>query len=357
MRAARFHSARDIRIEDIPAPDEPGPGEVLIEPAWTGICGTDLHEYLVGPIVTPAEPHPLTGAQLPQILGHEFSATIVAVGEGVSLQPGDRVAAMPLISCGRCRPCVRGDNHLCVRMACTGLSYAWGALAELAIVPAYQLNRIPDALSLEQGALIEPTAVAVYAVERARMQAGADVLITGAGPIGALSLLAAFALGAGRVFVSEPNPHRARQARELGATAVWNPSADDVVDAVNDVTDGDGIDCALECSGSGPGLNLCFDAVRAGGVVVQAGLHTSKPAVDPMQWCLKDLTIEATWAYPVTSWPRIAQLIARGALPAERVVTRRTSLERVVPDGFDALVDPSGHEMKVLVSPSGGVPR
>lgn len=354
MKAARFHAAKDIRIEDVPPPGEPGPGEVLVEPAWTGICGTDLHEYLAGPIVTPAQPHALTGATLPQILGHEFSATVVAAGDGVLLTAGDRVAAMPLVSCGRCRPCVRGDRHLCVRMACTGLSADWGALAEQAIVPAYQLSRIPESLSLEQGALIEPAAVAVYAVERARLEAGADVLITGAGPIGALSLMAALALGAGRVFVSEPNAHRAEHARDLGATAVWNPMADDVPEAVRDVTDGDGVDRAVECSGTGAGLNLCVDAVRAGGVVVQAGLHTANPSVDPMQWCLKDLTIEATWAYPVTSWPRIAALIARGVLPVERVVTRRTGLDSVVRDGFDVLVDPAGTELKVLVNPQVG---
>jgi len=234
-------------------------------------------------------------------------------------------------------------------MACTGLSAAWGALAERAVVPAYQLSRIPDALSMEQGALIEPTAVAVYAVERARLDAGSDVLVAGAGPIGALSLLAALALGAGRVFVSEPNENRARRARELGATAVWDPTGEDVAAAVRDATDGDGVDRAIECSGTGPGLNLCVDAVRAGGVVVQAGLHTATPSVDPMQWCLKDLSIEATWAYPVTSWPRVAALIARGVLPAERVVTRRTGLDDVVRDGFDALVDPAGTELKVLV--------
>ena len=350
MRAARFHGARDIRVEDVAAPGEPGPGEVLVQPAWTGICGTDLHEYLGGPIVTPSEPHPLTGAVLPQILGHEFSGTVVAVGNGSSLRPGDRVAAMPLISCGRCSPCLRGDRHLCVRMACTGLSYAWGALAELAIVPAYQLTPIPDSLTLEQGALIEPTAVAVYAVERARIEAGADVLITGAGPIGALCVLAALALGAGRVFVSEPNSNRADHARDLGAAQVWDPASDDVAAVAKDATEGNGVDRAIECSGTGAGFNLCVDAVRAGGVVVQAGLHTANPAVDPMQWCLKDLSIEATWAYPVTAWPRIARLIARGALPAERVVTRRADLESVVADGFDALIDPSGTQMKVLVS-------
>jgi (R,R)-butanediol dehydrogenase/meso-butanediol dehydrogenase/diacetyl reductase len=351
VKAARVHAARDIRVEDVAPPGDPGPGEVLVEPAWTGICGTDLHEYLAGPIVTPAEPHPPTGVTLPQILGHEFSATVLAAGDGVDLSAGDRVAAMPLISCGECRPCARGDRHLCVRMACTGLSAAWGALAEQAVVPSYQLSRIPDSLTMEQGALIEPAAVAVYAVERARLEAGADVLITGAGPIGALSILAALALGAGRVFVSEPNANRAEHARNLGATAVWDPSTDDVPEAVREATEGGGVDRALECSGTGPGLNLCVQAVRAGGVVVQAGLHTAHPSVDPMLWCLKDLTIEATWAYPVTSWPRIAALIARGVLPVERVVTRRAGLDDVVRDGFDALVDPKGVEMKVLVSP------
>lgn len=350
MKAARFHGARDIRVEDVPEPGHPGPGEVLIKPAWTGICGTDLHEYLAGPIVTPASPHPLTGATLPQILGHEFSATVVAVGERVALEPGDRVAAMPLISCGQCRPCLRGDRHLCVRMACTGLSYAWGALAELALVPGYQLTRLPDELTLEQGALIEPAAVAVYAVERARVQAGADILVTGAGPIGALTILSARALGAGRVFVSEPNPNRATHAQNLGASAVFDPTAEDVASALRDETAGDGVDRAIECSGTGAGLNLCIDALRAGGVVVQTGLHTAKPSVDPMQWCLKDLTIEATWAYPVDVWPRIARLIARGGLPVERVVTRRAGLENIVAEGFDALVDPSGQEMKVLIS-------
>ncbi len=353
MKAVRFHAAHDIRVEDVPEPGDPGPGEVLVEPAWSGICGTDLHEYLYGPIVTPAHPHALTGATLPQILGHEFSATVVTPGEGVPLAPGDRVAAMPLISCGTCRPCVRGNRHLCVRMACTGLSYAWGALAEREIVPAYQLTRIPDELSLEQGALIEPAAVAMYAVERGRIEPGSDVLITGSGPIGALAVLCALAVGAGRVFVSEPNPNRAEKARELGATAVWDPSTDDVADVVRDSSGGNGVDCAIEASGTGPGLNLCAEALAPGGVVVQVGLHTKNPPVDPMLWCLKDLSIEATWAYPVTAWPRIAQLIARGALPVERIVTTKAGLDAVVTNGFDALVDPAGNEMKVLAGPRG----
>ena len=125
MRAVRFHAARDIRVEDVPEPGEPQSHEVLIRPRTCGICGTDLHEFVAGPIVTPTEPHPLTGAQNPQILGHEFSADVVATGQAVtSVRPGDRVAVMPLAYCGQCFYCVRGLNHLCERMGCVGLSWA-----------------------------------------------------------------------------------------------------------------------------------------------------------------------------------------------------------------------------------------
>ena len=133
MRALRFHAAGDLRIENVLEPGPPGPTQVTVAPRWCGICGTDLHEYTSGPIVTPAEPHPLTGAELPQILGHEFSAEVVAVGSTVTrVAVGDRVSVMPLIYCGRCDYCRRGLQHLCVTMACTGLSADWGGISELA---------------------------------------------------------------------------------------------------------------------------------------------------------------------------------------------------------------------------------
>ena len=215
MRAVRYHAARDIRVEEIPEPSGLGHGELLVRPRFCGICGTDLHEYVAGPIVTPSEPHPLTGAQNPQILGHEFSADVLEVGEGVeNAQPGDRVAIMPLAFCGYCYFCVRGLNHLCVRMGCVGLSWAWGGLGELAIVNDYQVAVIPDALSYEQGALIEPAAVAEYGVQRGGVRAGDSVLVTGGGPIGALAVLAVQAVGAGAVYLSEPNPVRAKGATD-----------------------------------------------------------------------------------------------------------------------------------------------
>jgi len=167
MRALRFHAAHDLRIEEVAEPPAPGPGEVVVRVVTCGICGTDLHEYMAGPIVTPVEPHPLNGAQNPQILGHEFAGDVVATGPGVTrVGEGDRVAIMPLAYCGHCAYCQRGLQHLCATMACVGLSHAWGGMAELATVAEYQIVRLPEGVTHAQGALIEPTAVAAYGVER-----------------------------------------------------------------------------------------------------------------------------------------------------------------------------------------------
>src|SRR2546422_7642321 len=148
MRALRFHAARDLRIDEVPEPSALGRTQVVVAPRWTGICGTDLHEYVAGPIVTPVEPHPLTGAQNPQILGHEFAGDVVAIGSGVTqVAVGDRVAIMPLAYCGTCAYCRRGLQHLCATMACVGLSHAWGGMAELATVAEYQVVRLPEGVT------------------------------------------------------------------------------------------------------------------------------------------------------------------------------------------------------------------
>src|ERR1700722_9874970 len=198
MRAARFYSARDIRIDEVPEPDQDlGARDVVVKPRWCGICGTDLHEYMAGPIIIPVEPAPTTGGRA-QIMGHEFSGEVLAVGSEVShLGPGDRISVMPLAYCGECYYCRRGLNNLCPRMACVGLMTPWGGFAEVAVVQDYQAWPLPESVSYEQGAVIEPAAAAAYGVERGQVRAGDTVLVTGGGPIGALAVLAAFAAGAG----------------------------------------------------------------------------------------------------------------------------------------------------------------
>ncbi|QNE45808.1 2,3-butanediol dehydrogenase [Glaciihabitans sp. INWT7] len=350
MRAAVFHGAHDIRIEQVDAPTGAGPGEVLLRPFWCGICGTDLHEYAAGPIVIPTHPHPLTGASAPQILGHEFSAEVLEIGAGVTnVSVGQRVSVMPIISCGRCYFCRRGLNHLCVDMGCVGLSFAWGGIAELALVPASQVYALPDALSEIQGALVEPTAVAAYGVDTAGVRPGDTVLITGAGPIGALASIYANSIGA-RVFVSEVNPVRAALARSLDVGEVLDPSAMDVVGYLRDATAGIGVDAVVECSGNERALQTGFGAVRSAGTITQTGLHTRPASIDPMQVSLREITYNGTWCYPLTDWPRVIDLIARKGLPVERVVTAEIAVADLVEKGFDTLLDPSGNEVKVLVN-------
>lgn len=354
MRAVRFYGAKDIRVEDVAEPSRDlAPDDVLIAPFVTGICGTDLHEYLAGPIVTPVEPHIYTGATNPQILGHEFSAKVLAVGGAVShVAAGDRISVQPLLSPRNDYYGKRGLFHLSPSMGCVGLSWAWGGMAEKAVIKDYNAQPIPDGITNEQAAMIEPAAVALYGVDRGGITAGSTVLVSGAGPIGALTVLAAKAAGAAVIIVSEPNANRRRIIKDIAPYAhVVDPVRGDILTMVSDLTeDGVGVDVALECVGLEVSLNTCVQAVRRQGKVVQVGLHMKPASIDAMLWALKDISVEATWCYPTHIWPRIAGMIAAGTFPVEKVITARIDAQDVVAKGFDALLDPAGEHLKILVT-------
>ncbi|MFS8046550.1 2,3-butanediol dehydrogenase [Rhizobium sp. BR 314] len=353
MKALRFHAAKDLRIDDIAPLADPGPGEVLIENRFCGICGTDLHEYAYGPIFVPKEPHPFTKAHGPQVLGHEFGGVVRAVGEGVShVKIGDRVSVQPLIM-----PRVgdyyadRGLFHLSSQLALAGLSWHSGGMSQAALLNDYNVQPIPASLSDEEAALVEPTAVAVYACDRAGAIAGSSVLITGAGPIGILTAMAARAAGATQLFLSDLNDTRLALAREaLRQVRTINPRSEKVGDVVRSETEGNvGCDIAIECVGNEHALKNCVDAVRKQGVVVQTGLH---PHENPLNWfdvTFKDIDVRGSWAYPTHYWPRVARLIASGQIPALRIVTKFVSLSEAVEEGFDQLLDPAGRHLKILI--------
>jgi (R,R)-butanediol dehydrogenase / meso-butanediol dehydrogenase / diacetyl reductase len=267
------------------------------------------------------------------------------------VRKGDRVSIQPLVMPLDDYYSRRGLNHLSPSMGCVGLSWAWGGMGELAVVNDYNTNVIPDAVTDEQGALVEPTAVALYGVDRSKVTGGSTVLITGGGPIGALVALICSAVGASRIFVSEPNSNRRGHIDSLGVGAtVIDPKAVNVVEYIRANTEeGVGVDSAIECSGIEAALNTCVEAVRNHGTVVQTGLHVKKALVDPALWALKDITIEATWCYEVTMWPRVIRMISSGRLPVEKIITSRIAPEAIVDKGFRSLLDPSGQEMKVMV--------
>lgn len=354
MKAVRFHGARDIRVEQVEEPSSRLlPDDVLIAPIVTGICGTDLHEYIAGPIVTPVEPHIYTGVTNPQILGHETSARVLAVGDAVStVSAGDRISIQPLIAPRNDYYGKRGLYHLSPSLGCVGLSWAWGGMGEKAVIKDYNAQPVPTGITDDQAAMIEPAAVALYGVDRGGIQAGSTVLVSGAGPIGALTVLAAKAAGAATIIVSEPNPNRRRIISEIAPYAhVVDPSTGLLPTLIADLTEeGVGVDVALECVGLEVSLNACAEAVRRQGKVVQVGLHMRPASVDAMLWALKDITIEATWCYPTQIWPRIARMIEAGIFPVEKVITAWIGADEVVDKGFEALLDSAGEHLKILVT-------
>jgi (R,R)-butanediol dehydrogenase/meso-butanediol dehydrogenase/diacetyl reductase len=191
--------------------------------------------------------------------------------------------------------------------------------------------------------------VAIHAVSTAPVRPGDAVLVTGGGPIGQLVALSSIAAGAGAVYVSEPNETRRAHAGRLGLTGVIDPSVSDVMTQLGDDVP-DGVDVAIECAGNARALEACISGVRPGGTVVQTALHPKPVQIDPQRLTLRDVTIKGVVCFPVTSWPRVIQLIASGRLPAERVITGEVALGRAIEDGFEALLDPQGSHVKVLVA-------
>ena len=188
MRAIRFHGKGDVRLDDVAAPGPVGPREVLLKPRFCGICGTDLHEYLEGARVIPSKPHPMTGAMLPQIIGHELSADVIEVGSDVvDTKPGDRISLMPLLSCGRCYYCLRGRPSLCVDgfEQTNGLRRDGGMAEYMLVKDARQmLYPIPDKVSFEDAVLTDTMATALRGIMQSAFQMGDNVVVSGAGPIG-----------------------------------------------------------------------------------------------------------------------------------------------------------------------------
>ena len=170
MKALRFHDARDLRLDEVSPPPEALADQVVLKVLQCGICGTDLHEYVAGPIMLPVEPHPVNGAKIPVILGHEFSATVSSVGPAVTTtKPGDRVAILPHLMKPGDYYIRRNLGQFSATTGLVGLAWHWGGMGEFAAVPEQNVVKLPDTVSDEQGALLEPSAVAVNAIDAAAL--------------------------------------------------------------------------------------------------------------------------------------------------------------------------------------------
>ncbi|WP_405718092.1 2,3-butanediol dehydrogenase [Streptomyces sp. NBC_01537] len=340
MRAAVWYGALDVRVEDVPV-TPPGPGEVTIEVAYCGICGSDLHEYADGPHAVPVgDPHPLSGVAAPIVLGHEFCGIVTEVGGGVTgVAPGDRVAVEPHYRCGGCPRCLAGEYNICRHFGFAGLM-GHGGLAERATVPAYMLHRLPEQVSLEQAAVLEPAAVALHAVRRAGIRRGETVAVLGLGPIGLLVTQLAALYGAGHIVAADRSAARRELALRLGAAETGADLAD--------VVGGEGADVVFEAVGSEDTLRACLAATRRGGRVMFLGL-TGTVRLDAFALVNNEQTIMTSVGYR-DAYPELIRMVAEEGVDLAGIVTSTIALEHVVRDGFEALLR-GEEQVKVLVRP------
>jgi (R,R)-butanediol dehydrogenase/meso-butanediol dehydrogenase/diacetyl reductase len=352
MRAVVWHGKKDIRVETVPVPESPQPGWVKIKVAWCGICGSDLHEYLAGPIFIPVDaPHPLSGKQGSLILGHEFTGTIVEVGAGVNnVRVGDMVAPDACQHCGECPPCRSGQYNVCEKLAFTGLM-ADGAFATYVNVPAELCYTLPEGVSPEAGAVIEPLATGFKAVRMAGTILGETAVVIGSGTIGLGTIQAAKAAGAARVIVLEMSAARIAKAKECGADIILNPKECDVVAEVKALTNGFGADVSFECVGQKATGPLAVDLIRNTARAVIVGIFEEPSAFNFFSLSGTDKRVMGSLAYTLEDFKGVAALLATGQIRAEPLITGRIQLEDIMEKGFMELINNKDENIKIIVRP------
>lgn len=348
MRAAVFHGPRDLRIEERAVPI-PGAGEILIEIARNGICGSDLHTYL-GSGTGGAAMH-LPGV----VLGHEFSGTVRRLGREVTdLALGTHVAIAPIEYCGHCWSCRHGHVNMCRQLALYG-GYRKpldGGLAGYAVVSRRAAYRVPDGLDVVDAALAEPVAVAVHAVRRAPQTLGASVLVLGGGPIGLAVLQALRAGGASPIIVSEPSLIRRQAAARLGATVVVDLTVDDLKRAVRDLTR-HGVDLVFDTTAVHAAINQGIGALAPRGTLVSVAGWQEQARLDMGVAMAKEIDVRFCITYrPEEDFPVALELLRSGRVRASDLVTDHIPLARVVELGLAELLHHNDRHIKILVDPS-----
>jgi 2-desacetyl-2-hydroxyethyl bacteriochlorophyllide A dehydrogenase len=313
---------------------------VQIKIAYGGICGTDLHIFhgVMDGRVAPS-----------QIMGHEVSGTVAAVGEGVeALEVGQKVTVMPLDPCGDCPACKAGHSHICLNLNFMGIDTA-GGFQSYWTVPAHTVLPLPDDLSLKRAALIEPLAVACHDVRLGEVQAGESVVVLGGGPIGTLVALVAQQAGA-EVIVSEINPTRVAIGRELGLEVV-NPKETDLVELVEARTGGGGCDVVFEVTSSKAGAATMTQLPHTRGRIVIVGIFGDPPLVDLRRILWRELKMCGARVYERQDFEKAIDLATQGALPLDSLISAVYPLERLAA-GLHQLSE-GGDVMKVLIALGG----
>ncbi len=343
LPAARYVGNGAIEVVGLVA-EPPGEGEVRVDVAYTGICGTDLH------IRHGSMDHRV---KMPAVIGHEMSGRVAEVGAGVTgWTVGDPVTVMPLQWCGQCPACSAGHQHVCQRLTFVGIDSP-GSMQQSWTIPAGILVRLPATLSLRDAALVEPTAVAVHDVRRAGSVAGERVLVVGGGPVGLLVAVVVRESG-GEVLLLEVDAARRSIAVGLGFD-VLDPGAADVAAHVDAWTRGAGAAVTFEVSGAQAGLDVAVESLAVRGRLVLVAIHPQPKPVNLQRIFWRELTIIGARVYERPDYERAVELVSAGVIPVTALVTAVVPLSRAG-EAFDLLERGAG-AMKVLVDCQAGAGR
>ncbi|PVD37792.1 hypothetical protein C0Q70_00393 [Pomacea canaliculata] len=338
---AILYKKDDLRLEDLPVP-EPGPGQVQLCMQQVGICGSDVHYWThgeIGDFVVKA----------PMVLGHEASAVVSKLGPGVtSLQVGDRVAIEPGVPCRVCSYCKTGHYNLCLDMKFCATPPYNGNLARFYVHDADFCFKLPDNVSFEEGAMLEPLSVGVHACNRANVRLGSKVLICGAGPIGIVNLVTAKARGAAQVVITDIDQKRLDFAKSMGADAiikVASPDAKAIASQVEEVL-GSLADVTIECSGAPPSIRTAIYSTRSGGCVVLVGLGPDLVELPVVNAAVREVDIRGIFRY-ANCYPTALAMVASGKVNLKPMITHRFTLERSI-EAFETAK--RGEGVKIMIS-------
>lgn len=340
-RAVRIHGKGDLRVEYLPIP-EPEENCVQIRMTSVGLCHTDVHLYDEGRVdhIT---------IEKPMIIGHEISGTVSKLGPGVQeLCVGDRVAIDPCRPCGHCRQCQKDQSNLCVNMKLSGVIKMDGGFANYMTTPAWTCHKLPDNVSLEEGAMMEPLSVGVNAVRRARMEAGDSVIVIGAGPVGLFTMQCAKALGARKVMMVDINEPRLELAKKLGADIIFKPTHKEDPKLAGEelkLALGEEADLCIECSGARGTVDASIHACRPGGTVMMVGFGDMAMYAHIGMAAVREIDILGAFAN-VNNYPECISLVAAGKVDVKSAISHRLPLEKVK-EGMELIR--KGESIKVVI--------
>ncbi len=337
MKQAVMTAPGKIEFYNVEKP-VPRANEVILQTRRIGVCGSDIHVY--------HGLHPYTG--YPVVQGHEIGGIVAGVGADVtSVKVGDKITFLPQVTCGVCYPCTHGMSHICESLKVMGFQTG-GAAQEYFALPEENVVKLPDNMSLDRAAMIEPIAVVVHALQRGGGAEGKRVIILGAGPIGNLAAQVAQASGAIAVMITDLSPYKLDKARECGIDLAINTGEVNLGDAIAEHFGADKADLILECVGVEPTMTSAIQYARKGSTIVVVGVFGKKPQVDLGLVQDRELTLTGTLMYQRPDYERAVELVAGDKLKLDEMITHRFTFERYL-DAYHAIEESHGEYLKVMI--------